>query len=109
MWNRSTFLVIAVLVGFCWIAPAAAKDRSILSPIIHVDKVRGFLVVSGDSGAMIVEASKAAKPHLTKLPSTGIIDITVEIRHGQPPLLKAWRVARGQSSCPRFNGKSCSQ
>jgi len=107
MRNRSSFLVTAVLVGFCWIAPAAAKDQSILGPIMHVDKEKGFLLVSGDSGVVTVEASKAAKPHLTKLPRSGIVDIVVEIRPGKPPLLKTWKVARGQSSCQHFNGKSC--
>ena len=48
-----------------------------------------------------------AKPHLEKLPVSGMIDIVVEMRDGNTPLLKTWKVAGGESSCRQFDGKTC--
>jgi hypothetical protein len=84
-----------------------AEDKSIFSPIIHVDKEKGFIVVSSDAKVFAVEASEAAKPHLDKLPVSGMIDMTVELRPGNNPLLKRWKVAGGESACKEFDGKTC--
>ncbi len=104
---RWTLLLAAALVCLSWTGPVAAEEKSIFSPIIDVDKEKGFLIVSGDSGIVIVEATEAAKPHLDKLPISGMIDIVVEVRPGRPPLLKTWKVAGGESACKQFDGKSC--
>ena len=104
---RWRLLLAALMVCLSWSGPAAAEEKSIFSPIIDVDKERGFLIVSGDSGIVIVEASEAAKPHLDKLPISGMIDIVVEVRQGKPPLLKSWKVAAGESACKHFDGNSC--
>jgi hypothetical protein len=87
--------------------PAAAEDKSIFSPLIHVDKEQGYIIVSADGKVFPVQASDAAKPHLDKLPVSGMIDIVVELRQGGPPLLKTWKVAGGESACKVFDGKSC--
>ena len=84
-----------------------AEDRSFFSPIIHVDKEKGFLVVSDSGKVFPVETSETAKPHLAQLPLMGMIDIVVEKRSGQPPLLKSWKVAAGESDCKHFDGKTC--
>jgi len=104
---RCKLLLVMALVCLSWIGPAAAEEKSIFSPIIDVDKEKGFLFVSGDSGIVIVEATEAAKPHLDKLPISGMIDIVVEVRPGKPPLLKTWKVAGGESACKHFDGKTC--
>ncbi len=104
---RWKLLLVMALVGLSWTGPAAAEEKSIFSPIIDVDKEKGFLFVSGDSGIVIVEATEAAKPHLDKLPISGMIDIVVEVRPGKPPLLKTWKVAGGESACKHFDGKTC--
>jgi hypothetical protein len=55
-----------------------------------------------------VEASDAARPHFSKLPPAGMIEIVVEMRGGNsPPLLKSWRLASGDSTCRVFDGTSC--
>jgi hypothetical protein len=54
-----------------------------------------------------VEVPEAAKPHLEKLPVSGMIDIVVEMRADNAPLLKTWKVAGGESSCKHFDGKTC--
>jgi len=105
--RRWTLLLAALMVCLNWSGPVAAEEKSIFSPIIDVDKERGFLIVSGDSGIVIVEVPEAAKPHLDKLPISGMIDIVVEVRPGKPPLLKSWKVAGGESACKHFDGKSC--
>ncbi len=105
--TRWSVLLVTALACLSWIGAAAAAEKSIYSPIIDVDKEKGFLFVSGDSGIVVVEASEAAKPHLGKLPISGMIDIVVELREGKPPLLKTWKVAGGESACKQFDGKDC--
>jgi hypothetical protein len=97
------FLIASLSGG----SPAAGEERSIFSPIIHVDAEKGLLVVSVDNAVIAVEATPDAKPHLSKLPVGGMIDIVVEMRPPQPPLLKTWKVAAGESACKAFDGKSC--
>ena len=86
---------------------ASAEDKSFYSPIIHVDKEKGFIVVSNSGKVFPVEVPDTAKPHLEKLPVSGMIDIVVEMRDGNTPLLKTWKVAGGDSSCKQFDGKTC--
>ena len=88
--------------------PSRAEDRSIYSPLIHVNPEKGFIVVSADGKVFAVEASPTAKPHLSKLPPSGMIDIVVELRGGdQPPLLKKWKLMSGESACKVFDGSAC--
>jgi len=100
-------VLLAVVACLSWGGSAAAEEKSIYSPIILVDKDKGYIVVSSDNGVIGVEASEAAKPHLEKLPASGMIDIVVEIRPGNAPLLKSWKLAAGESTCKVFDGKSC--
>ncbi|HET8563223.1 MAG TPA: hypothetical protein VFM35_05055, partial [Candidatus Binatia bacterium] len=60
-----------------------------------------------DAKVFAVEASEAAKPHLDKLPISGMIDLVVELRGENPPLIKSWKLAAGESSCKIFDGQSC--
>ncbi|MGH7232343.1 MAG: hypothetical protein ACREJU_13445 [Nitrospiraceae bacterium] len=104
-WGR--LLLAAMLIWVACPGPASAEDKSIFSPIIHVDKDKGYIVVSADGKVFAVEVDDAAKPHLEKLPVSGMIDIVVELRPGTTPLLKKWKVAGGESSCKQFDGKTC--
>lgn len=105
--NRWTTLLTAAFIGLLLAGPAPAEEKSIYSPIIHVDKEKGYIVVSANGAVFEVEASEAAKPHLDKLPVSGMIDIVVEIRPGNAPLLKTWKLAAGDSACKTFDGKTC--
>src|SRR5918994_1015943 len=100
-------LILALLA----LIPAAfvyAEDRSIYSPLILVNAEKGYIVVSADGKVFPVEASPAAKPHISKLPPSGMIDIVVELRGtDQPPLLKKWKLASGESTCKIFDGAAC--
>ncbi|TAJ28362.1 MAG: hypothetical protein EPO64_04755 [Nitrospirae bacterium] len=100
-------LLYAVFACLLLAGPAVAEDKSIYSPIIFVDKEKGFIVVSSSGAVFGVEVSEAAKPHLDKLPASGMIDIVVEMRPGNAPLLKTWKLAAGESSCKIFDGKTC--
>ena len=104
---RWTLLLAVPLILAGWVDLAFAKEKSILSPIIHVNKQKGFIVVSTDSGVIGVEVSKEAKRHLGKLPISGMIDLVVKIRKGKPPFLKSWKVVAGESACKHFDGKRC--
>ena len=105
---RPLALSSCLLAMFCLAGPAMAKETSLFSPIIDVDTERGYIFVSGGSGIVIVRASKAAKPHLGKLPVGGMIDIVIEQEPGQKAaLLKSWKVVAGESDCKVFDGKVC--
>jgi hypothetical protein len=103
--------LIAFMLSMCGVLLATtghAEDRSIYSPLILVNAEKGFIVVSADGKVFAVEASPAAKPHLSKLPASGMIDIVVEVRGGdQPPLLKKWKLMSGESTCKTFDGSAC--
>ena len=86
------------------------KEESFYSPIIRIVPDKGFMMISSSSGILWLKASDAAAPHLAKLPKGGLIDITV-IFQGKPnpPIIKSWKLASGDSACNIFDGKSCVQ
>jgi hypothetical protein len=99
----AVFILIAA-----WTHSALAEERSFYSPIIMVDKEKGWIVISSSGAVFAVEAPDAAKPHLDKLPTTGgMIDVVVDTREGKAPLIKTWKVTAGESSCKHFDGKGC--
>ena len=100
-------LILTALVMVCSLGSAMAETKSIYSPLILVEKEKGYIVVSVDGKVIAVEASEAAKPHLAKLPPSGMIDIVVELRGDKPPLLKSWKLAAGDSDCKHFDGQAC--
>ena len=106
---RSMYLPLLglILVGV-WPQPAHAEERSFYSPIIMVDKEKGWIIISNSGAVFAVEAPDAAKPHLDKLPTMGgMIDVVVDTREGKAPLIKSWKVTAGESSCKHFDGKGC--
>lgn len=107
---RISIVVIVCVLG-AWAGTTLAqenKTKSVFSPIIDVDVQNGFLFISSDSGLLIVQASEEAKPHLGKLPISGMIDIVIEFIPGRKfPLVKTWKVAAGESACKIFDGKTC--
>ena len=111
--NRRDILSICAVV-FAVILPclvevpgAAAEERSIYTPIIQVDKEQGRLLVSNSGAVFYVQASDAAKPHIEKLPVSGLIDLVIETQPNGPPVIKSWKLASGESSCKVFDGKAC--
>jgi hypothetical protein len=78
-----------------WRRPSR-KIKVFYSPIIQVDKEKGFIVVSNSGKVFAVEVPDTAKPHLEKLPLSGMIDIVVEMRPGQCAALKKMEGRRGR-------------
>ena len=89
-------------------APSFAEDKSFYSPVIQVDTENHRVLISTFGSVFWVEAPDAAKPHIEKLPVSGLVDFVVEMReNGQAPLLKTWKVKSGETSCKYFDGKIC--
>lgn len=86
-----------------------AAEKSYYSPIINVDVENSRILISTLGAVFWVEVPEAARPHMEKLPQSGLVDIVVETREseGQPPLLKSWKVKSGESTCLHFDGKVC--
>ncbi len=104
-----TFTSIAACVlCLCLTTPVLAKTRSIYAPIADLDAKHGMLFVFSDGKMVIVQASEKAKPHIGKLPISGLIDIVVEDEAGRKyPVLKSWKLYSGESECKVFDGTSC--
>lgn len=92
-------------------SPAArvlAEDRSFYSPVIYIDTEKNQILISTSGRVFYVEVPEAAKPHMDKLPISGLVDFVVEMRGDDKlPLIKTWKVKSGESTCMYFNGKEC--
>jgi hypothetical protein len=86
---------------------ASADEKSYYSPIINVDAENSRILISTLGAVFWVEVPEAGRPHMEKLPQSGLVDIVVETREGLPPLLKSWKVKSGESTCLHFDGKTC--
>ncbi|OQW37410.1 MAG: hypothetical protein A4E19_13470 [Nitrospira sp. SG-bin1] len=85
-----------------------AEDRSFYSPVIYIDKEQNQILISTSASVFYVEVPDAAKPHIEKLPLSGLVDFVVEMRgEDKRPLIKTWKVKSGESTCMYFNGKEC--
>jgi|CXWL01.1.fsa_nt_gi hypothetical protein len=109
MMHTRLLLVGALIGGLGLLVPdvGSAEEKSFYSPLIAVNAEKGFILISTSAKVFPVEASAAAKPHLEKLPISGMIDIVVELRGDDPPLLKRWKVMSGETTCRVFDGKDC--
>ncbi len=88
--------------------PSFAEEKSFYSPIISVDGEKHRILISTLGSVFWIDVPDAAKPHLEKLPISGLADFVVEMRQsGQAPLLKTWKVKSGETSCIYFDGSTC--
>ncbi len=84
------------------------KEGSFYSPIIRVVPDKGFILINSGSGILWLKASEAAMPHIAKLPVGGLIDVVVVFQgKPNPPIIKLWKLAGGDSACAEFDGKQC--
>ena len=89
-------------------SPSLAEDKSFYSPVIQVDVDTHRVLISTLGGVFWIDVPEPAKPHIEKLPISGLVDFVVEMRdNGQAPLLKTWKVKSGETSCIHFDGKTC--
>ncbi len=86
---------------------SSAAEKSYYSPIINIDVDNSRILISTLGSVFWVEVPEAGRPHMEKLPQSGLVDIVVETREGQPPLLRSWKVKSGESTCLHFDGKVC--
>ena len=90
------------------VSPSFAEDKSFYSPVIQVDVDTHRVLISTLGGIFWIDVPDMAKPHIEKLPISGLVDFVVEMRdNGQAPLLKTWKVKSGETSCLYFDGKTC--
>jgi len=90
--------------------PVFAEDRSFYSPVIYIDTEKSQILISTSATVFYIEVPDAAKPHMEKLPISGLVDFVVEMRgEDKLPLLKTWKVKSGESTCMYFNGKECKE
>ena len=86
------------------------NEGSFYSPIIRVVPEKGFILISTNGGILWLKASDSAAPHLAKLPIGGLIDIVVQFQgKPNPPIIKSWKLASGNSACDVFDGNTCVQ
>jgi hypothetical protein len=107
---RFILLIIGIILCFTGVMPTettSAAEKSYYSPIINIDAENSRILISTLGAVFWVEAPEAARPHLEKLPLSGLVDIVVDTREGQPPLIKSWKVKSGESTCLYFDGKTC--
>lgn len=89
-------------------SPSFAEEKSFYSPVIRVDTESHRILISTLGSVFWIDVPDAAKPHLEKLPISGLVDFVVEMRENeQAPLLKTWKVKSGETSCTYFDGKTC--
>jgi len=101
-------IVLAVLLAFGLTDTSLALDKSFYSPVIRVEKETSRILISTYGSVFWIDVPDAAKPHIEKLPISGLVDFVVEMRgDDQAPLLKTWKVKSGESTCLYFNGKEC--
>jgi hypothetical protein len=90
------------------VSPSFAEDKSFYSPVIQVDMETHRVLISTLGGVFWIDVPDTAKPHIEKLPISGLVDFVVEMReNGQAPLLKTWKVKSGETNCKHFDGKTC--
>ena len=107
---RTTLLTVFFSFFFLRLlaSPSFAEDKGFYSPVIQVDTENHRVLISTFGSVFWVDAPDAAKPHIEKLPVSGLVDFVVEMReNGQAPLLKTWKVKSGETSCKYFDGKTC--
>lgn len=107
--RTTLFAIFFNLILFGWLpSPSFAEDKSFYSPIIQVDLDAYRVLISTLGGVFWIDVPETAKPHIQKLPISGLVDFVVEMRaDGQAPLLKTWKVKSGETTCTYFDGKTC--
>ena len=104
--NFSLLLFLLTMMA----VPVFAEDRSFYSPVIYIDKEKSQILISTSATVFYIEVPEAAKPHMEKLPISGLVDFVVEMRgEDKLPLIKTWKVKSGESTCMHFNGKECKE
>ena len=101
-------MLLALFLSITSIRPAHAVDKSYYSPVIYIDVENHRILISELGGVFYIDVPDIARPHMEKLPISGLVDFVVEIKgENEMPVLKTWKVKSGESTCMYFNGKEC--
>src|SRR4029078_13136271 len=68
-------------------SPSSAEEKSFYSPVINIDRESNRILISTHGAVFWIDVPDTAKPHIEKLPISGLADFVVEMReNGQAPL-----------------------
>ena len=101
-------IVLAILLSMAQVSTAHAVDKSYYSPVIYIDVENHRILISELGGVFYIDIPEIARPHMDKLPISGLVDFVVEVKgENEMPVLKTWKVKSGESTCLYFDGKEC--
>lgn len=101
-------ILLTLLLTTTSVGTSFAVDKSYYSPVIHIDVENHRILISQLGGVFYIDVPEAARPHMEKLPISGLVDFVVEVKgENDMPVLKTWKVKSGESDCMHFNGKEC--
>lgn len=101
-------IAFALLFSAALVSSSLAVEKSYYSPVIHIDVDNHRVLISQLGGVFYIDVSEIARPHMEKLPISGLVDFVVDWKgDDQMPVLKTWKVKSGESTCLYFNGKEC--
>lgn len=101
-------ILLAVLLSMAQVSTGYAVDKSYYSPVIYIDVENHRILISELGGVFYIDVPEIARPHMEKLPISGLVDFVVEVKgENEMPVLKTWKVKSGESTCMYFNGKEC--
>jgi hypothetical protein len=101
-------ILLVILLSMAQVSTGHAVDKSYYSPVIYIDVENHRILISELGGVFYIDVPDIARPHMEKLPISGLVDFVVEVRgENEMPVLKTWKVKSGESTCMYFNGKEC--
>lgn len=101
-------IFLAILLSMAQVSAAHAVDKSYYSPVIYIDVENHRILISELGGVFYIDVPEIARPHMDKLPISGLVDFVVEVKaDNEMPVLKTWKVKSGESTCLYFDGKEC--
>lgn len=101
-------MLFTMLLAIGMASLSQAEDKSFYSPVIYVDVENHRILISQLGGVFYIDVPDIARPHMEKLPVSGLVDFVVDWKGDeQMPVIKTWKVKSGESTCMHFNGKEC--
>jgi hypothetical protein len=101
-------ILLAIFFSAALVDASFAVEKSYYSPVIHIDVENHRVLISQLGGVFYIDVPEIARPHMEKLPISGLVDFVVEWKgDDQMPVIKTWKVKSGESTCLYFNGKEC--
>jgi hypothetical protein len=101
-------MLFTMLLVIGMTSSSQAEDKSFYSPVIYIDVENHRILISQLGGVFYIDVPEIARPHIEKLPISGLVDFVVDWKgDDQMPVIKTWKVKSGESTCLHFNGKEC--